>query len=483
MNRLIYFAVIILFFVFLVLLVYHYKCKFLKDCWKLEYLQKIYPLGTNLTVSQYDKLDCLFSDLLPNSEKAALTKIAYTAALPGPSCWQLPCPCDKDNIPNVAFAPNPILQNKWPPCNVPGPNGNECCASVAAYKQCFKDNKIPWSISDTWTGNLANKQQGPPKIGQVWKPALWPKYSLAVSSYPETDWNSFYNAKGDPDNAWIEGLHSSFSIQNKTLGVWFYRVKGSGMFVNLGRTFAGLNKIDVIVKLWEKLGSLDGYKSLEDYINHEKLQDVIDVGPNNTGLGGTQNLDYWSNGQIHTNLQELMNEYPNVSITDMLKKVVESKGGLTEYELNRVSNTGALDHLIVYLAKQNGYESVQFTVQSNLYTGWTTEIMILGPDKTIYTDISQIPKTQFRVLDPNNLPKDKDSDKGKPCEFGKMFSCVSCDAVPATISKAMNCTEDISKWEDSCKKSDPSKQHGFHVDPNDPRFKPIGGVPKGVTWI
>jgi hypothetical protein len=424
------------------------------DDWKLEYLKKIYPLGTNLKSYQYDKLDCLYSDLLPDKEKAALTGTAYTAALPGPSCWELPCPCDKDRVPNVAFAPNPILENKWPPCNVPGPEGQKCCASVAAYKKCFMDGKIPWSANDTWTGNSVNKKQGPPKLGQVWKPSLWPKYSLAVNRYPENDWNSFYNAKGDPDNYWIEGLHSSFSIQNITFGVWFYRAPGSGMFVNLGHTFAALNKIDAIVKLFEKLGSSDGYESLADYIQRDisSKGDVIDIGPDNTGLGGVENLDYWSNGQIHTSLGELMklDVHKNKTVANMLKGVVEEKGGMVEYELNRVANTGVLDKLIVYLAKKNGYESVQFTVQSNLYTGWTTEIMILGPGEIVYTDISQIPKSQFRVLDPNNLPKGRYTDKGKPCEFGDMFSCVSCDAAPATKSKAMNCTEDISKWEQSC---------------------------------
>lgn len=439
----------------IVLVLLIYNCISTTKNWKLEYLEKIYPLGTNLKVSQYDNLDCLFSDLLPDSEKRNLTGTAYTAILPGPSCWELPCPCDKDGIPEVGFAPNPILQNKWPPCNVAGPDGQECCASVAAYKKCFKEGKVKFATNDTWTGNDANKEQGPPKLGQVWKPTLWPKYSLAVSRYPENNWNSFYNAKGDADNSWIEVLYSSFAIDTTTYGIWFYRVLGSGMFVNLGRTFAALNKIDAIVKLWEKLVSVDGYKSLADYIQRQPLGDessVINIGPDKTGLGGIQNLDYWSNGQVHTNLGELMELHKGKSVVDMLRSVVESKGGLVEYELNRVANTGALDDLIVFLAIKNGYESVQFTVQPNVYTGWTTEIMILGPGQTIYTDIHQIPSNRFRVLDPNNLPNDKETNQGKPCEFGKMFSCVYCDAAPATKSKAMNCTEDISNWNQTCNK-------------------------------
>ena len=133
-------------------------------------------------------------------------------------------------------------------------------------------------------------------------------------------------------------------------------------------------------------------------------------------------------------------------LEDILKEVVTGK----DYEVNRIANTGILDNLIIYLAKKNGFESIQFTVQSNLYTGWTTEIIILGTDKNVYTDIHQIPKNKLRVLDPNNLPLGKTDKEGEPCIFSKNVACLYCDKSPATLNKAMNCTEDISSWEGSC---------------------------------
>jgi branched-subunit amino acid transport protein AzlD len=33
------------------------------------------------------------------------------------------------------------------------------------------------------------------------------------------------------------------------------------------------------------------------------------------------------------------------------------------------------------------------------------------------------------------------------------------------------------------KSQEQTKLRGFNVDPNDSRFKPIGGVPGGVTWV
>jgi hypothetical protein len=415
------------------------------DKWKISFLREIYPLGTNLNSSQYDELTCLYSDLLPDSEKDRLKASAYTAALPGPSCFELPCPCDKDGVPDVGFAPNPILDNKWPPCNVKGAKGQKCCASVSAYKKCLQEepDAVPWVANDTWDGNEINAKQGPPKFGQVWKPSLWPKYCLSVSKYNPKNWNSFKGAKGVPDNTWIEGLHSSFSITNTTFGVWFYHVKGSGIFVNLGKTLRALNKLDAIIKL--------GYtfEDIADFIFRDKigiligLKDefgVLNQDPLRTGLGGIENLEYWLNGQVA--------DAPDVSKTKLVSMLKEAAYG-TDYNLNRINNTGVLDSLFTHLAQSQGYNSVQFTVQSNLYTGWTIEIMILGSDpRGIYTSVNQIPKNQIRVLDPNNLPKLTTTDKGKACNFIKTPSCTYCDALPASKNRAMNCTEDISKWKE-----------------------------------
>jgi hypothetical protein len=420
---------------------------------KIDYLRQIYPLGTNLNTEQFNKLECIFSNLLPKHFQNENLKKVYTAVFPGPSCSELPCDCDENNIPKIQFAPNPMLQNKWPPCNIQGDDAEECCKSVAAYTQCFKDKKVPWVANDTWTGNLKSIKQCPPEIGQLWKPSLWPKYTLAVNKFPADDWNSFYNADGDPDNYWMEGVHSSFSISNVTLGVWFYRAIGSGMFVNLGKTLVALNKIESIIKL-----GMD-WSELADYIlrptNGKKLMHPNpDVTIDSTGLGGLGAVDYWLAGQYHTTLKVLFKERGcpmNTreeqidSLVSVLKEAVYGKN----YDLNRINNTGILDSLIIYLATKKGYNSTQFTVQANLYNGFTTEVMILGPGprSNVYTDIRQLPKNEFRVMDPNNLPTGvPTSNKGKACTYDFPFACVYCKESPATMNSKMGCPVDISKW-------------------------------------
>ena len=429
--------------------------------WKINYLKKIYPYITNPTTENFDQLEMYYTNLLPVEVQESLSKKVYKAAVPGPSCGELPCDC-KDGVPDVKFAPNKILDNGWPYCNLPGIEGEKCCESVESYRQCYLDGKVPWVSNDTWTGNEKNINQPPPSYNQLWKPSLWPKYTLAVSKYDEYNWNDFYNIKGDPSYSWVEGLHSSFSIVNTTYGVWFYRAKGSGIFVNLGKTYSSINKLDAILKLI----SIDEFI---DYILRENTGDILtdQLDISQTGLGGLNNLDFWLNGGFHTNLEtELIHTYKTKNISKcQIKEYILTAAYGDDYRIGRLANTGVLDHLIIVLARKQHYHSVQFTVQANVYTGWTTEIMILGNSPKIYTSIEEIPYDHLQVLDPNNLkigPAECTNINGAICTYRSGFSCLYCDQSPATKNCLMNCTEDITKFKE-CKK---------HKHPSNPGKKP-----------
>jgi hypothetical protein len=411
----------------------------------LKYLQQIYPLGTNLHSEQFNRLECLFTSLLPEKTKDHIKGRVYTANLPGPSCSQLPCGCDSDGIPDVKFAADPLLEGKWPPCNVQGDDATLCCSSVDAYKKCMKEGKVKWVGNDTWDGNIANASQCPPSMGQFWKPALWPPFTLAVNKYPPNDWNSFYNAAGDPSDTWIEVIHSSFAIDTVTLGVWFYRAIGTGIFVNLGKTFVAINKIEAIIKLGMS------WTELAEFILRPNtgslLTDPVTIPE--TGLGGAENLDFWLAGQYHTNLANAIKSLAPAGndtkqqVVNLLKQAVY---GL-DYNLNRINNTGTLDSLIISLARPKKINSLQFTVQPNLYNGFTTELMILGTERQIFTDVDQIPKNQYRVMDPNNLPRGSNtSSEGQSCTFDMPLACAYCEEAPATMNAQTGCTTNVDKW-------------------------------------
>lgn len=393
----------------------------LNNSWKTEYLKKIYPESKNLKIKHYDRLECLITNLIPKYVQNKLKNNVYKALLPGPSCQQLPCNCDPyTGVPNVNFALNPLLDKKWPPCNISGSNAEYCCKSVDNYKKCFIENKISWVNNDTWEGNLINSQQKPPKLNQLWKPSLWPDYMLAINKYSPTNWNNFYNSKGDIDNTWIEIIHTDFSIQFEefTYGVWFYKTIGSGIFINLGRTLSSLNKLQSLTKLGLT------YNEIANYI----LDDLK-----------IENMTYWLNGQYATNLEKEMKKYNlNINIETVTEFLKESAIG-NNYNKNRLSNTGSLDKLIVTKAQEKGYKSVQFTVQPNVYTGWTTEIVFVDSN---LKNISSIPSSEIRILDPNNLPLTENTDLGKICKFKFPFTCLYCEDLPASLTKEMNCKED-----------------------------------------
>ena len=418
------------------------------NSWKIDYLLKVYPNISNPIDKNFDDLEMYYTNLLPKELLEQLPNRVYKARLPGPSCGELPCDCI-DGTPDVNFAPNPLLDNRWPFCNIPGEEGEKCCESVQNYKQCYLDGKIPWSANDTWTGNEKNVDQPPPFFNQLWKPSLWPKYTLAISKYDEDNWNNFYNNEGDPSYSWVEGLHSSFSIVNTTYGVWFYRAKGSGIFVNLGKTYSALNKLDAILKLL----SIDDFIDyiLRDYTG-DVLTDKLDI--DKTGLGGLKNMDFWLNGGLHTNLEkEIKLAFNTDKITrEHVKNFILTAAYGNNYRVGRLANTGVLDHLIIVLTRQFGFNSVQFTVQANVYTGWTTEIMILGNSPKIYTSVEDIPYDNLKVLDPNNLEIGPPGcyNNGDVCTYNSNFSCLYCNESPATKNNLMNCGQDITKFKD-CK--------------------------------
>jgi hypothetical protein len=402
--------------------------------WKIDYLKKVYPLGSNLSEKQFDKLEAYYTFLLPENVKCRYN--VFTAKIAGPSCEELPCDCGDNNTPQVQFDPDPMLKKQWPPCDVR--NNPECCASVDKYKQCYSKGLINWASDDTWDGVIANALQSPPTMGQLWKPSLWNNYTLAVNMYDPKNWNSFYKSGGDKDNTWVEIFHSSFSVTTITYGVWFYRTIGSGIFVNLGKTITGLNKIHMV----NLLGM--SWLELAKFILRENRGDVFTdkIPINQTGLGGK--LNYWLNGQYSVNTDMLFENIPKTA--ENLAKILEQACFGDNYNLNRIANTGSLDNLIIFLAN-NRYNSIQFTVQPNVYTGFTSELVILGTNKVPYTSIEEMPKSQLRILDPNNLPNGTPSTNlGKPCNFKFPFACIYC--------------EDISSFT-PCKTPAPPPYHDF----------------------
>jgi hypothetical protein len=267
----------------------------------------------------------------------------------------------------------------------------------------------------------------------IWKPTLWPKYTAAINYFPSRAWESYRNSLGDPDNSWIEVVHSAFLPEKTTYGVWFYKTVGSGIFVNLRKTLRARNKLDVLIKLGWTI------QDIANFITRDNIGTILKdpkITPTTAGLGGPSNVVFWMAGQYSTNIKELM-EIKKLSLMQILTAATNPG---SDYDINRINTSGILDGVAFYMARQQGYNSVQYTVQPNIYNGFTTEIMIVGDTtNTTFTSISDIPGSSYRVLDPNNLPNGPTTTGGEACKYKYPLTCSYCEQVTATTSELMGC--------------------------------------------
>lgn len=392
--------------------------------WQINYLQEVYPMVKIKKDGPifFEDLEFIFTFLLPEKIIKNYKENSYKASVPGPSCEMLPCPCDKNDIPDVKYDPDPIWENKWPPCNmlegvkgIPEKNIDGCCKSIENYKKCLMELKN-WNAFDTWQGAPEAEEYNPPEYGQLWKPALFPLYTGLISKYPKNNWNSFYNKNGD--KGFVEIIHSYFPSEEKgSLGVWFYKAKGSGILLNLGKTFVATNKIHALILL----------KGLENTVNI--IKDF--------------NISFWIGNGLGKNLEWILSKFPTITLHDILliaagmssvNKIQLSVED--EYLINRMSNTGALDGEILKAGME--YTTFQFTVQPNLYPGWTTEILYKGKDNNVViSNIINIPKDQIIIFGPKN----------ELCNFSYPFRWLYCDKINPWLNPIMDTKNNPKEWE------------------------------------
>ena len=478
-----------------------------KNNWKIDYLNKVYPLKkNNISNIIFDDLEFIFTDILPDYVKNKYKKNSYKAEYPGPSCQQRPCKCiltsTGEKIADVQFDPDPIWDGQWPPCvfgnifNQYGTAGlfnwtgnkqtisNEvsppCCSTVENAQKCIsvmnniekvdpncKDFKPGyshvcnqlgnqrWGAYDVWGGIESSNNYNPPEYGQLWKPTLHPDFTAVISKYKKDAWWEFYNKNGDPDNSWVEVIHTFFPSEEQggSSGAWFYRAKGSGIHMNMGKTFFGINKFHVLVKL---LGAT--IKNNEVIIDEDAgLVKMVDYLLSPIKEGGSAVMDavnYWGGNLVPLVLSEVVwkmyiGRLSGITTRDKLKALVKlvydplSLPNMKQsdisflYVINRLSNTGGLDKKITdtYIEYQKLFKSlgqinqvrtIQFTIQPNIYQGWTTEILYIGdnyPEKPI-SNIKDIPTSNLQVFGDNN--------KSQNCDFNYPLRYLYCNSLKNT---------------------------------------------------
>lgn len=196
------------------------------------------------------------------------------------------------------------------------------------------------------------KYEGGPPLGVPWETFYQMPGTFRINQYDPTDWNNFPDRFGFRDHEWVEVTHECCDTTHT--GYWMYHNKGSGLFYNLGRTIAGTNKIDVLRKL--------GF-------TYSQIADEL------------PGLMFWTADSRNITWQELA-ESKGVPDLPTLLEIADIG---TDYEINRLGNSGEFDALMNGSAQAQGYDTVQATVQPNGAGGWAFEIIgvrVLGADQS-----------------------------------------------------------------------------------------------------
>ena len=328
-----------------------------------------------------------------------------------------------------------------------------------------------WGGYDVWGGMMDANSYNPPEYGQLWKPTLHPDFTGVISKYKKDAWWEFYNKEGDPDNSWVEVTHTFFPSEEQggSGGAWFYRAIGSGIYLNMGQTFSGYNKFHVMVKL---LGATikNNQVVIDEDAGLVKMVDYLLSPITEGGRAVMDAINYWGGNLVPNVLSEpvwkmYIGRLPGVTTRDKLKalvKLVYDPLSLPDmkpsdisflYTINRLANTGGLDtqivnNYIIYqtlfrsLGQKNQVRTIQFTVQPNLYQGWTTEILYIGdnyPEKPI-SNLENIPKSQIQVYGDNNTSQN--------CDFNYPLRYMYCNLLKNTwLNPKLSATDDVTTTE------------------------------------
>jgi hypothetical protein len=383
--------------------------------------------------------------------------------------------------------------------------GGPCCDSVENAKKCIsimnninKDDpncqdwkpgvsnvctqlgNQRWTSSDAYGGMVNDNIYNPPNMNQIWKPTLHPDYCCVVSKYPKDKWWTFYNKDGNKDDTWLEVIHTFFPLEEQggDGGVWFYRSIGSGIYINLGKSIRSINKFHMLVLLLGNKIKNNKIEFDEDYGLEKVVEYLLSSYSKDDKRAVIDTINYWEGNLVPLNLswpiwKYYINKVSGNNVKEKLKNIIKGtynpksiivnekinnkENIIFLYSINRLANTGGIDQKILssyieyqklnkLIGKDINIRTLQFTIQPNIYYGWTTEILYIGdnyPEKSI-NNVNNIPKANLRILDTNNIPKNNNIGNSAPCNFDYPLKFLYCDKLKDTwLNPKLNVKDDV----------------------------------------
>jgi hypothetical protein len=168
--------------------------------------------------------------------------------------------------------------------------------------------------------------------------------------------NSYRYKNGTPSHHFVEVYHARLYPEP---GIFFYVAKGTGIFLNVGKTLVARNKIEAL----KKLGMSD--------------QEII-----------TANSFFAINSKNHFKTLSYIRRRGEAAKKDLKTTIAlalqKAQDG-TDYGYNRMANSSSMDYPLYYLGKKQGYDTIQFTIQPNDNGGWAYELLDLRADINLST--------------------------------------------------------------------------------------------------
>lgn len=200
---------------------------------------------------------------------------------------------------------------------------------------------------------------------------------------------------GVPSNHLLEVYHNGWYQEP---GLYFYALKGTGTFLDVGKTLIARNKVDAL----HKMGLTDSQ--------------ILQV------------LSYYTDGKGNFQLTfDLIADYAdknNISFNQALEILMKQSREGNGYLSDRFNATAANDYALYMLAREKGYDTVQFTNQANTNGDWAFEIVDLRAklDDSLTQRWVNERKYLF-IADPFH------PEKRQPCQLSVPFKMVRCGQI------------------------------------------------------
>ena len=248
------------------------------------------------------------------------------------------------------------------------------------------------------------------------------------------EWEASYPYRqGINDHSWGEVAHT----REQTGGAWLYLATGSGVFWNCGRSLRARNKVAAAAQLLMQRKQLTRAKAFQMLAHGIQNDDRSVCGEDHCRTF----MAIYASNRTDRNDNCYGRCHPGRPLSAWLKLAADGNGA-TAWWYDHMSASSVFDHGLYKWAKQLKYDSVQLTMQPQVWCGigWTTELLDLRVRPHRIIDL--LPHLSLR--NPHSL------EHGEPCVVRndnisrKAFQvCVYCEG--SYMERNARCIADASR--------------------------------------